>query len=173
MGSREWEAIFCCVTEGQERQVSRLALAAAIRGAAVVCSKVLVEIIIEHLGAGLSTMSEDERSLRSDRAGLGLASAEGLRVGDGCLGRRQGVTGADESIRLRRRSAARQQDQNDREPEHHSKQEPHQPALEPRSGLTAWIGSLATTLETSVGSRRLFLPIFDANVRRLFRKFEH
>jgi hypothetical protein len=39
--------------------------------------------------------------------------------------------------------------------------------------LAAWIESLATSLETSVRSQWLFLPIFDANVQRLFRKFEH
>jgi hypothetical protein len=39
--------------------------------------------------------------------------------------------------------------------------------------LAAWIESLATSLETSVRSQWLFLPIFDANAQRFFRKFEH
>jgi hypothetical protein len=39
--------------------------------------------------------------------------------------------------------------------------------------LAAWIESLATSLETSVRSQWLFLPTFDANVQRLYRKFEH
>ena len=68
-------------------------------------------------------------------------------------------------VRHRLRAAARQQHQNDAQPERHSQQEPHDPALIPRGLVAALGGQLAGRLESAVGRDARFLSIFDANAR--------
>src|SRR4249919_2741966 len=46
------------------------------RGSGVLGPKMLVEIIVEHLGARLRSMSDRDRGLRPDAASVGLSPAE-------------------------------------------------------------------------------------------------
>jgi hypothetical protein len=94
-------------------------------------AQMLAEIIIDHLGAGLCPMTDGERCLRPHRAGLGLPVAEGSGIGQRGLGRRHRVAGNHDGTRAGLRPAAWQQEHDDREPKHHSKEKSHSPPSSP------------------------------------------
>src|SRR5262245_64363334 len=110
-------------------------------------------------------MSDRDRRLRPDRAGIALPLAESPHVADGGLRRLHRLDGADVDLRLRLRAAARQQRQNDDEPERRPQEESqHDPfPWSPRLLFAALERTLAARLEMPVGRSPLFFPIFDAN----------
>ncbi len=91
----------------------------------------LVEELVEHLGAGLRPLPERDRDLRADHAGVALPVAELRDVGHRRGRGRDRLAGADVDLRRRLRPAARQAHQNDRQPECQSQKKSHDPAPNP------------------------------------------
>jgi hypothetical protein len=130
-------------------------------------------MFVQHPGPGLRALSDCDGRLPSDRTGVGLATTKRAHVIDRGFGRRHRIDGAHIGFGRRLRPATRQQGQDDGEPEGHSQEEAHERAFKSlRTVIRGTERTLAGTFEPPVGAHPLFLPVFDANEFRFFRKFE-
>src|SRR6266566_6614559 len=100
-------------------------------GFGLVRSDTLTEKLIEHFRARLRTRAERDGGPRSDHARLLLPLAEMLKIRHRVPGRRESFARTDLRLRCGLQAAGWQQDQNNRQPECHSHDEPHYSALFP------------------------------------------
>src|SRR5262245_15841435 len=62
-------------------------------------AELLVEELVQHLGASLSAMADSHRGLRADAAGLGLTAAEAAQIADSSACGGHGLDGANLGLR--------------------------------------------------------------------------
>ena len=106
-------------------------------GSGLVRSKLLAEKLIENFSTYLRALAERDSGLRSGDARFRLPLAEMLDLCHDVLGRQEGLARTDLRLRRGLRTDVWQQDQNDTQPEYHSQDEPHSPALFPGGSVTS------------------------------------
>ena len=106
-------------------------------GSGLVRSKLLAEKLIENFSTYLRALAERDSGLRSGDARFRLPLAEMLDLCHDVLGRQEGLARTDLRLRRGLPTDVWQQDQNDTQPEYHSQDEPHSPALFPGGSVTS------------------------------------
>jgi hypothetical protein len=103
----------------------------------LVRSKLLAEKLIENFSTCLRALAERDSGLRSGDARFRLPLAEMVDLCHDVLGRQEGLARTDLRLGRGLRTDVWQQDQNDTQPEYHSQDEPHSPALFPGGSVTS------------------------------------